>query len=181
MFKNIQQQLQEGLNTSNLNLLSTRVNMCVRPAMPMPVNPPQAQQLQHKAHWVLMCLLVETFPSTSPRQRCTPQCHAVLQPLYCCAGPKTVCGCYWHCWSQSRKNTKILCCECMGGNLHSEREEGWHQNIHLMPDIKMCDTQWCGQVQKCQRKDKQRKEGQGGRSRAEGGIAVHSFLALAWS
>lgn len=34
----------------------------------------------------------------------------------------------------------------MGGNLHGEGAEGWHQNMHLMLDIKMCDTQlvWSG-------------------------------------
>lgn len=100
----------------------------------------------------LKCLSVETLPRGSPHQRCTPQCCAVLRPLYCSVAslllcsPKTACDCYWHCWSQSRKDTKTLCCECMGGNLHSERAEGWHQNMHLMLDIKMCDTQlvWPG-------------------------------------
>lgn len=56
--------------------------------MLVPIHPPQAQQLQHKAHRVQMYLLVETFPNPSPYQRCTPQCHAVLQPLYCSAALK---------------------------------------------------------------------------------------------
>lgn len=86
--KTIHQQLQEGLNTSKLNPLSKCVNMRVRTAMPVPVHPPRAQQLQHKAHWVQRCLLVESFPSTSPCERCAPQCHAVLQPLHCSAAPK---------------------------------------------------------------------------------------------
>lgn len=42
--KTNQQQLQEGLNTSKLNILSKSVNMHVRPAMPVPVHLPQTHQ-----------------------------------------------------------------------------------------------------------------------------------------
>lgn len=114
--KTIQQKLQQGLNTSNPHPLSEHVSRACASVMGAAI-PAQSP---------LDAIRRKLSKRQSPSK--------VHSPMPCCSATSLLLWSHWSC----RKDTEILCCECTGGSLHSERAEGWHQNMCLAVDIKTC-------------------------------------------
>lgn len=166
-----------GPERSKLNPLSKHVKMYVRTthacAHASSTGPAIAAQSPQGADVPISGNLSKS--QALPKMRSPMSCSSAASLPLC--GPETTCGRYWHCWSQSSKDTKILHCECTGGNLHSERAEGWLQNICLVLDRKMCDNQLMRPGAEVSEKGRAEEWGAGGLEQSR---RWHSCTQISW-